>query len=102
MLPPSRRSVTPHGAAQRAEPNLSPNAPRSAPRLVAVEPPQSAHASATPRLELVADERPSLASVDSEPPAMLGKSLVLKAGLAVVVMLALIGAGSLAQRFLGL
>lgn len=103
MIPPSRRSVTPHGATQRAEPELSPNTSRSAPRLVAIDPPPGARpAAASPRLELTADERPLLSSVDSASPAMLGKSLVLKVGLAVMAVLALIGAGSLAQRFLGL
>ena len=51
---------------------------------------------------LMAGERPSLASVDPSPAAMIGKSFILKAALAVVVLLALMGAGSLAERFLGL
>lgn len=102
MLPPSRRPVTPHGAAERAEPNLSPAAPRAAPRLVPIEPPPNERAGGTARIELVAGERPSLFSVNSAPAVLAGKSIVLKAGLAVVVVLALIGAGSLAERFLGL
>ncbi|HUZ74023.1 MAG TPA: hypothetical protein VMU87_13655 [Stellaceae bacterium] len=103
MPPSSRRPVTPHGAAERTEPNLSPAAARSAPRLVPVEPPlPSPRAAVTPRLELAAGDRPSLFSVDPAPSAMLGRSIAVKAALAVLVVFALIGAGSLAQRFLGL
>jgi hypothetical protein len=103
MFPPSRRSAAPSGAVPRAEPNLPTTAPRAAPRLVPVDPPPGARgAAALPRFELVADERPSLASVDPVPRAQAGKSMAVKAALAVVAVLALVGAGSLVERFLGL
>jgi hypothetical protein len=72
---------------------------RVSPRLGAV----AEAAGKAARIELVAGERIAIASADDSPPwPALDKALLLKVGLGVFVLLALFGALSLAQRFLGL
>jgi hypothetical protein len=85
-------------ALDRPEPDHAKAGPR-APRLSAVASPAPGQA---PRIELVAGERIAVASDDSSGPISIDKDLLLKSGVGVVALLALIGAISLLQRLLGL
>jgi len=104
MIP--SRSVPP-AAAGRAEPRLQTGPQRAAPRLIPVEPPERAPlASREPTVarsfELVAGERMAVASVDPGLADGKAKGLFFKTGLALLLVLAVIGVASLGRQFLGL
>ena len=86
------------GPSPRRNPDF-PGPGRVPPRIGAV----AEGASQTARIELVAGERIAIASSDDSPPwPTFDKGLLLKAGLGALVLLALFGVLSLAQRVLGL
>lgn len=97
--PPRRPSVTPR-ADESADPDFQRSAPRGMPRLAPLERLGRAAAGASEPSRFVAGERLSLLSED--PPAAAGRSLrfLTRAALVVLVILAAIGAASLARPYL--
>ena len=102
------RAVTPPDTGDRREPSLA--APSAAqPRLVQPErggPARStllrAAAAASPRVELHAGERAVVASDESARESGEGVKLLKRLGLAVLVLLALVGVAALLRPFVGL